>query len=231
MPLTTFADHGALHSVLEVNVDSEWTAVYHLALQESRVVVAAFYLHPKNRSLAVAFREPGTWDEAGKGLSATAPSGGLTARLLRQVRVGDHVQWGREVFRQMRPWRRMTRRLRKEMAAILMSEQGGAPAPSRPDHPATPRRGRRPISADVLLRVAAPYADAVARKSRQPVEDVAKLLREPKERISNLVHLARLPRHNLLTQAFQGRAGGQLTDHALAVLTRQKRAARARRRK
>jgi hypothetical protein len=91
---------------------------------------------------------------------------------------------------------------------------------ARADRPA-PRRGRRPLTDDALLRVAVAYVAALDSGSNQPVQDAAGRLGKSPERIRDHVHKAR--RRDLLTFPLHGRAGGQLTQKAKALLKKQSR--------
>ena len=68
------------------------------------------------------------------------------------------------------------------------------------------------------------YVEAVAGESAHPVRDVTeRLAKERNEHYSEasvraLIHQAR--RRELLTRSPRGQAGGQLTDKAIALLTR-----------
>jgi hypothetical protein len=197
--------------VLDVAIETGWMARYHFALQNGRLVVAALNIQAKDPD--------------------KIPTGGLTARLLRQVRAGDHVRHTRKLFQLLPGWTRGWTPMEQVLAATLGADPPEPATPRRSSQAASPRRvGRRPISDDTLLRVAVPYADAVAKGSRSPVADVATRLKETRERVTHLVHLARLPRHGLLTPGVQGRAGGDLTDRARALVKKNRKRQRSGRR-
>jgi hypothetical protein len=78
------------------------------------------------------------------------------------------------------------------------------------------RRGRHPISPEVLLPVADAYAQALAAGDRRPIKTIAAALNLKKVRARDLVHRSRL--RGFLTNTPAGRAGGALTPEARALL-------------
>jgi hypothetical protein len=170
-----------------VNVNG-WRAEMRLALQHGRTVVAALQIVP-NREL---------------------PPGGLTSRALRDVPVHAHLEAFASKLRS--PYGR------QEVEGLLVGSELEAflTAPELPEPRDTSgrRRGRRPISDEVLLEVARAYAGAQA--GSRPVQDAAAVLRMAPARVRDLVHRAR--RRGLLTDTAQGLGGGELTAAAKAML-------------
>jgi hypothetical protein len=95
---------------------------------------------------------------------------------------------------------------------------GGEPPKSwaRADRPAKATRGRPALREEDLLRVVAAYVKALEGRSRHPVQDAAKRLGKTPDRLRDLLHKARV--RGLLTFPLQGRASGQLTPRAKALL-------------
>lgn len=82
-----------------------------------------------------------------------------------------------------------------------------------------PGRRKRP---DLdYARVAAAYVVALRRGSRSPVADVAAAMREQRTYVRDLLKVAR--DRDLLTQPSSGRAGGDLTEKAKALLAKAER--------
>lgn len=82
-----------------------------------------------------------------------------------------------------------------------------------------PRRGRPPLPATELLRVAVLYVKALDDGADDPVKVVADQLGEPAEFIRGRIHMAREPGRDLLTRPPRpGVPGGELTPRALELL-------------
>lgn len=93
---------------VEVPLDSEWTAAYRLADQRGTPVIAELRVFPRPPDDPSAFpgpemaRPPGCWEVDVLASGAVVPKGGVSARLLRKVRVGEHYAFAAE-------WRRRDR--------------------------------------------------------------------------------------------------------------------------
>jgi hypothetical protein len=122
-----------------------------------------------------------------------APPGGITTRMLRQVRTG----------------------------AIFASYRSAARALSfvlpdtAPDPSVSERVGRRGRDDRFYARWAAEYADALTR-SPNPVAEMAGRHHLSPSQVRNLVHACR--NKKMLTAAPPGRAGGELTARAIELL-------------
>ena len=196
---------------VEAPIGEEWTAAYRLVVQNGFPVVAELRIFPAEPGRRDSQRDPGRWGGEVLGAKARAPRGGITARLLRQVKVGEHYkfvgdflrwvqkQYGREPFGPDQPLGRR-----------------GLTVPASTH---VPERGRRGRSDADYARVAAAYVEAFNAGSRHPVVDAAQALRAPPARMRDMVHQARC--RGLLTPSTkQGRRGGQLTPRACALLKR-----------
>jgi hypothetical protein len=156
-------------------VDETWQAEYWLVRQGRELALAEIRVRVRPDALL--------------------PSGGLSAQVLRKVRIGDyvnHMNAAREAFGFLEP---------KPMAT-----------------PPGPRRGRPRLRDDLLLAAAAAYADAVARGSERAVLEAAEKIGETAARMRDQLHRARV--RGFLTRAIPGRAGGTLTPNAKALLRR-----------
>src|SRR5437870_6095063 len=112
-----------------------WTAAYRLAVQGGALVIAELRLFPGGAARAAD--EPiGLWAGEALGAGATVPAGGLTSRLIKRLRLGEHH----------RHHARVLQRLAAEGRGDLLHpgdlvERMGV----TPTSPAGPRRGRRPL--------------------------------------------------------------------------------------
>ena len=208
----TLTQPGEPHEgVFEVDLADGWVCAYRMADQGGQSVVAELRIHPKGED---------------------APQGGLTTRLLRRVKLGEHAA-------------AITARLRG-MAS------GGTPLEERTTHiPAAPgrasqkritfgpedfdrdiaeglgfseppreRRPGRPGKSDrEYAELAREYVEALESGSRRPTADVARKAHRftDASHIRDGLHEAR--KRGLLTRPqTKGKAGGILTDRARALL-------------
>jgi hypothetical protein len=177
--------------VLET-IEKTWQAAYRIGVQDGSPIVAEVRLYPAEPD-AVA----GEWSGVWRGLAAPVPPGGLTARLLRKVKLGAHVTEGRH---QLVRLERDARQRRKRSALRDMLRAKGlirARPPSR--EPRRRRRGKRDLE-----HVATLYRAARQRGSHRPVADVAEQLGIKPKAASNAVYAARC--RGLLGRTERGRA-------------------------
>ena len=138
--------------------------------------------------------------------NAPVPAGGITARLLRTVKLGASAE---PVIADYRRW---------------IKRNFGADALQRLDahtgRPARRRRKKRPRTRRAVdgfyAELARDYVELSKRGVRAPTATLAKLRGERIEKIRSHIHLAR--KNGLLTETKPGKAGGVLTPLALAVL-------------
>ncbi len=146
------------------------------------------------------------------------PEGGLSARALRQVRLGEAVT---RAYEQLGRWFESGR------PPVFEGDAPSAPLLSlagfRREALAAPRRpGRRGRDDNFYAVIASFYVEAVARRSAQPVKDAATTLSEAwgatytDTYVRDLLNEAR--RRELLTRPPRGRAGGELTEKARKLL-------------
>jgi hypothetical protein len=121
------------------------------------------------------------------------PPGGITTRMLRQIRTGAIIASHRAAAR-----------------VIGILEPGAAP-----DLSVSERVGRRGRDDRFYARWAAEYADALTR-SPNPVTEMAARHHLSASQVRNLVYACR--KRNMLSAAPPGRAGGELTARAIELL-------------
>ena len=139
-----------------------------------------------------ARRKPGEWSGRRDALESV-PDGGVSARLLRCIRLTDLQQ--------------------------LVAESLPEPSDLRPSS-AAPARVGRPGSAGRPDRYFAEWAFAYAKKlaegSRSPIKDLAAEHGRTPGQVRDLIHDARV--RGLLSKERQGRAAGSLTPKAIRLL-------------
>src|SRR5215475_11585079 len=188
----------------ETQIDDTWMAAYRLAPQAGHVVVAelrVFPLEPERprwSSLGA-----GRWSAEVLGDTASVPRDGLSARVLRKVRVGEHSTKADEALEW---WRTLG----------MLEGFSGLGDTRRRTTPTGPTRGRPGHPPLFYARLARTYAAAVARHSPRPTEVVAARHRLTVARARDLIHKARV--RGFLTTTIKGRLAGALTPKAKAVL-------------
>jgi hypothetical protein len=121
------------------------------------------------------------------------PPGGITTRMLRQIRTGALIASYRSAAR---AW------------SFVLPD-------TAPDLSVSERVGRRGRDDRFYARWAAEYADALTR-SPNPVAEMAARHHLSASQVRNLVHACR--KKDMLTAAPPGRAGGELTARAIELL-------------
>lgn len=128
-------------------------------------------------------------------VSSSAPPdapAAVTARLLRDVPFGDIIE-------------QIRRNVRAQVPTF---------APGIEHQP-----GRRRQPDEFYAAVAAAYVQALEAGSRSPARDIADARSYSRSMVNNWIHEAR--RRDLLTEAPPGRAGGELTERARALLAQE----------
>jgi hypothetical protein len=121
------------------------------------------------------------------------PAGGITTRMLRQIRTGAIIASYRSAARAL---------------SFVLPD-------TAPDLSVSERVGRRGRDDRFYARWAAEYADAFTR-SGHPVAELATRHHLSPSQVRNLVHACR--KKEMLTPAPPGRAGGELTARAIELL-------------
>ena len=192
---------------LEVPVAGGWVAASRLTIQAGRLVVAEVRVFPDEET---AFRreEPGgRWSAEVLGVNAVVPPGGLTARKLHRVRLGEHPGHLRDIITFVR-----------EKLGAQAFEPGGSLAALGLSPEVERSRPRREFGRPdrFYAELAREYVRLVERRSRRPNDEIAARRHETVPKITGWLHEARL--RGLLTPGTQGRPGGQLTSRAARVL-------------
>jgi hypothetical protein len=216
---------------VEVPFAPGWVAAYRLVSEHGRPVLGELRLFPDEPDRP----RPGWWSGEVLGSAAVVPEGGITARVLRRVRVAEYV---REVGR-------VLDRARKEFSSkdnpflngvwptspVTSTPPGSAEDVTRPRSqvpskrsadpsetsaaPAkantTRRRGRPGRPDSFFARIAVEYSKA-NRRSWRPVADVARRLGLKRHQIRDALRKAR--QLGLLGSRGQGHRGGEATEKA-----------------
>jgi hypothetical protein len=188
----------------ETPIDDTWMAAYRLARQSGHVVVAelrVFPLEPERPRWSAT--GAGLWSAELLGDAAQVPRDGLSARVLRKARMGEHSTMADEA---LEGWR----------ALGLLEGFSGLGDTGRRTTPTGPTRGRPGHPPLHYARLARTYATAVARQSPRPTEVVAARHRLTVAHARDLIHKARV--RGFLTTTSKGRLAGALTPKAKALL-------------
>jgi hypothetical protein len=195
---------------LDVTLNTDWKATYRLFLEKGRVVVGELRVFPRARPLRVTPGAHGV-PEVLTQQPSPVPLGGLSTRLLRQVRLGHAIHSVAQIVEYV--GRTHPEALERDG---YFGRAGLNAASAVPVRRPKPGRGRPALPTESYASLAAAYAAAVARGSRRPVYEIAKELSEPVARIRSRVQKAR--QLGLLDRGVQGNAGGKLTPAAKRLL-------------
>jgi hypothetical protein len=186
---------------VEVPLRDGWVAAYRIVNDGGTPVVGEVRVFPDEPDR----KNHGQWSGELLGVRAKVPHGGITLRLLREVRLKKYLQQmaaGIERFRKQ---------------SILAARDFGwgrekvaAPAKS------APRRGRKGRSDEFYVRVAEEYAKASTVRRSRPIAEIAKSHKVLPSQARDMVRLAR--KRGLLTSIGPGMRGGQLTGRAESLL-------------
>jgi len=191
--------------VLETELGNGWMVATWLEMQDGRRVVAELRICPVPLPPVTGTtrkgRHPGE-----RPVDAPVPAGGITARLLRTVRLGASAE---PVTADYRRW--IKRNFGADALERLDAHTGRPAQKPRKKRPRTRRAGD-----GFYARLARDYVELSKRGVRAPTTTLAKLRGERIEKVRSHIHLAR--KNGFLTETKQGKAGGALTPVALAVL-------------
>lgn len=193
---------------VEAPIGEAWVAALRLGFRNRQPVVSELRIFPAEPMSAANTDQPlGHWSGEARGVSVKGiPPGGLTAGVLRRVRIGE---WRRFL-------KKFLRQVGTERGEQIFSDDGllghaGFQAPADPIHRATRKPG--PVGRDDTFyrTIAREYVAAFNDGSVRPVADVAR--RHPNASVNLVrqwVHRARV--RGFLTPAVDpGLAGGSLT--------------------
>jgi hypothetical protein len=185
---------------LEVGLDG-WVAAYRLIPQEGRPVVAEVRVFPDEN----APRPQGRWSAERLGDRAPVPIGGVPARVLRQLRVREHLALYDDIVQAHQDQQSFRVSLLDHGFTQVVKEAG--------------RRGRSDL---FYAEIASAYVSLSA--DRAPIQRLRDRLEEDEglyfaeATVRDFVNQAR--RRGLLTPSPPGRPGGELTTKAQELLSR-----------
>jgi hypothetical protein len=175
---------------LDIELPQGWRARYTLVPQDGQAVVAELRV----------FRE--------EQLDPPLPRGGLTSRLLRQIPITAHLRIARKTWQQREDEGRNLFGLRYDSLGAWGFTRAALQDPLRPG-----RKGHPDL---LYAKLSSDYVRELARGTRNPVASIARRQHFSPSWVSQLI--VRCRQKGFLTAAPVGRAGGQLTEAALAVL-------------
>jgi hypothetical protein len=200
--LEGIGEASVLETWIEVPVGA-WIVAYRLVNDQGVPVVGEVRMFPAEPGRP----GPGQWSGELLGPEARVPRGGITARVLRRVRVRAYLTRMSEVVRQLR------------VEAPAWAPRYGwavidptAPGAARPGA----RRGPKGRPDSFYAEVAREYVKAVERGSYRPVADLARRRRASPTKVRDMIRRARA--RGLLTLEGPGKRGGLLTERAETLL-------------
>lgn len=188
---------------LEVELEGGWIAAYRLMSQGQRPVIGEVRVYP-NES---APRPAGRWSAERLGGEAPVPFGGIPARVLRQLRVREHLSLLDEI---------VDRHQNRQSFRLNLIDHGLEQV--------VEEAGRRGRSDRFYAEIASAYVGLLGQ--RAPIRRLREKLDKEdglyfaEATIRDFVNQAR--DRGLLTRSPKGRPGGELTPKALEVLRRKK---------
>ena len=178
----------------QINLGDSWRVAYRIIPQDDELVVGEIRVFPREGNW---FKEPapGEWSAKVLGRLAKVPPGGITARLLRQVKVGQHHEYANEFVKKFYP----------QIEDYL----------SAPRSSPKPRRKNR-LSDVYLAALAGLYVAVLDTGVKQPIVELSRRLKRKREEIRDHLHQAR--NRKILAGGRQGRATGTLTEKAKELI-------------
>lgn len=186
---------------LEVELDDGWIAAYRLVAQGGQPVIGEIRVYPNEK----APRDAGRWSADHLGTKAPVPFGGIPARILRQLRVREHLALLDEIVERQHERQSFRLNLIDHGLEQVAKEAG--------------RRGR---SDHFYAEIASAYVAFTG--ERDPIRQLCKKLAKEKalhfaeSTVRDFVNQAR--DRGLLSRSPKGRPGGELTPKALELLGR-----------
>ncbi len=207
----------------EVPLGRNWIAAYRLVEQRGYPVVAELRIFPAEKRVwknKVGSRSPGEWSAEFFGCKAKVPRGGITARMVRAVRIGEHHRVASEFISELRGQGgkpNLALDLIQGGAALMEVQSTFEIKKTVPRSDVRPRRrlakGRPEI---FYAEMAGAYVEELQAGSKRPIVDLAKRLRLDRSKVRDMIYAAR--RRGLLSEARHGKRGGDLTDKAKRLL-------------
>jgi hypothetical protein len=194
---------------LEEPLGAAWVVAYRLSAQQGMPVVAELRVFPAESDRPRG--QVGEWSATVLGSRARVPSGGVTARLLRAIRVGAHHRAAGQTFRMLR--RALAQSIPEALETQVLSDAFDRHALAGPPMPG--RRGV-PQAPVIYAALAATYATAIQTGHAAPARLVAERHGLDRARARKALYRARAL--GLLTKASQGQRGGVLTPKAKRLL-------------
>ena len=209
-----------------------WMVAYRVVDQRGQPVIAELRIFPREKHK----RPPGQWSGMFGG-TVHVPPGGLTARLLREVRRRKFraslrelvAGWTAALKQHQDKWltdpnlsRHLTPEEIEDVRQFRPEKMVGEALPwMRSKEPATSKRGRKGRTDLELARIAAAYEHAYLTGRQSAIGAVAKQFKLSPSQARDAVHRARIRR--LLSPASkQGQGGGLLTPFGQIVLKQSK---------
>jgi hypothetical protein len=187
-------------NILETDLGNGWMTIETFVPQGGRRVVASLTVCPAPPSGPVrpkrVIGEPP--------VDAVVPPSGITARLLRRVRVGQSAAFV------VADYRRWVRAQFGTDALKRLDAHAGRPVQRRKS-----RRVRRASDA-FYAQLSADYVALLEQSVKAPTAELATLRGVPIEQMRSHIHLCR--RGGFLTDTVRGKSGGSLTPKAHRVL-------------
>lgn len=199
---------------IETDLDSGWRAAFRMRVQGGAPVVAEVRVFPAPQERRINGHNlvAGEWEAEVGGARAPAPAGGLSARVLRRVALQDALRLTMEKIAEIRE------HVGEEEADQFLAGWGVDKLAGWGLDKLATEASRRPGPAGRSDRFYAEVANAYVQIAAQPhpVETLAGSMGRPTSHVRQLLNTAR--ERGLLSAAPRGRAGGELTEKALAVL-------------
>jgi hypothetical protein len=196
------------------DLDESWSCTYRVvakAAEGGQPVIAEVAIRPRGEEV---------------------PRGGVTSRLLREVKLGEHfADLTAQLQRRtpsVRPVEERTTYAERETRVDMTGEELDTYAFSFEEGEPKPRRGRPGLSNLHYAKLAQAYVAALGRGSRRPTADAAAALSYEPSHVRDGLNKAR-DRGLLTRPETPGRPGGQLTGKAELLLFKADMAERAKR--
>ncbi len=200
--------------MLETDLADGWVMVEVFEMHDGKPIVAELKIFPKpptkrkdskGRPLALDVRNFGHRSPESNG--DVTPDGGITASLLREVRLG--MKHATPILEHYREWLTNNKYVDLSEDVERFDKQIG-----RPSHAKTGERRRE--TDEYYAKISVQYERLCAEGSRSPVKSMAEDHGVKLGRMRSHIHRAR--RNGFLTDAVQGKKGGAATEKALEIL-------------